>query len=247
MQAAVRSAARPAGCAHQLTHRRSRSHSLLSPRAAAGSGSDSPSDWAARAVKAKAEELKAKAEEFARQQRLQERMSSGLKAAQKAAAEAAAAASSKAASAAKQADAEYDLSSKAESAARAAAEAAAKINDAAADADSKWGVRRRLRVWFADARRALPTLGRNINEFLNTPLGAMTFFFLFLVSGERGKAGAGGFVVPGLATSCRCRKRRTARASCCPAAFPSSPLACVLACPPDAHTPWPPHPPRQPA
>ena len=54
----------------------------------------------------------------------------------------------------------------------------------------KFQFRRRLRIFLTDARRMLPLLGRRLHDFSGTPMGAITFFFAFLVSGEGASPGA---------------------------------------------------------
>ena len=75
-----------------------------------------------------------------------------------------------------QVDAEYEVSAKAAGAARTASEAAA-------DFDTRYRIKSRTRNFYKDFKRRLPLRMRAMNDFLNTPMGAVTFLFLFLVSG----------------------------------------------------------------
>lgn len=117
-------------------------------------------------------------EEFARQQRLQDRLQEAQRAAKQAAQQAADAAQKRA----QQVDAEYDVSGKAAEAAKTAAEGARRVNDAAEELESRWQIRRRMRNAFADLKRTTPQLMSQVRDFFNTPLGAMTFLFLFMLS-----------------------------------------------------------------
>jgi hypothetical protein len=145
--------------------------------AAAGSPNFSPED-ARKQLNRLASDARQKLEEFARQQRLKERLDGAAKVASQAAKQAA----DEAGKTAKKVDAEFDVSGKASEAARAAAEAARKVNEAAEDADSKFQFRRKGRILWSDLKRSAPVWGRRIRDFFETPLGAVTFLFLFLIS-----------------------------------------------------------------
>ncbi|KAL4452302.1 hypothetical protein ABPG75_007964 [Micractinium tetrahymenae] len=130
------------------------------------------------AAQQRASSAREKLEQFAQQQRLQERLQEAQRAATKAAQQAADEAQKRA----RQVDAEYDVSGKAAGAAKTAAEGARRVNDAAEELESRWQVRRRMRNAFTDFKRATPQVMSQVRDFFNTPLGAVTFLFLFMLS-----------------------------------------------------------------
>lgn len=137
----------------------------MRPAAAAGS----QPNW--DALNQAASNAKAKFDDWARKQRLNDRVSSSMDAAARAAQLAAA----EAQRTARKVDAEYEVKKK-------AAEAARTVNEAAEELDSKFQFRSRTRNAFTDAKRMAPRVMRQIGDFFSTPMGAVTFMFLFLVS-----------------------------------------------------------------
>lgn len=112
-------------------------------------------------------------------------------------------------------DAEYDVSGKAADAARTASKSARRAAEAAEDFESRFHIRRRLRVAWADVKRSAPRTLAGVRDFFNTPLGAMTFLFLFMVSGESAE---GAIAQPRLGcVRCRCRAAWGEAAGCCAA------------------------------
>ncbi|KAL4857299.1 hypothetical protein ACK3TF_002585 [Chlorella vulgaris] len=129
-----------------------------------------------------ASDARARLEEWARQQRLNERLRSGMDAARSAASMA----GEQASRTARKVDQEYDVSGRAADVAQKAAEAAQTAAGAAQgvnnELESRFQFRRKTRNFFTDFKRRLPYMWRQVSEFSSTPMGAITFFFAFLVS-----------------------------------------------------------------
>ncbi|PSC72212.1 Replicase poly 1ab [Micractinium conductrix] len=151
---------------------------LVQQRFAATASGDQPWQNLSKSAQQAAEEARQRFEGFARQQRLDERLRSGLNAAGRTAGKV----TEEAKQAARRVDAEYDVSGKAADAARTASKSARRAAEAAEDFESRFHIRRRLRVAWADVKRSAPRTLAGVRDFFNTPLGAMTFLFLFMVS-----------------------------------------------------------------
>eukprot|EP00955_Chlamydomonas_euryale_P080432 363423-Chlamydomonas_euryale.AAC.4 len=61
-------------------------------------------------------------------------------------------------------DSEYDLSGRASKAKR-------RLKEQATDVDQQWGIRRKLRVWSEDLKKAWPVWSRRFEEYASTPVG----------------------------------------------------------------------------
>lgn len=142
----------------------------------AAAGSSDPA-WR-NSLQRVASDARGKFDAWAKQQKLDERLNSAAQAASRAAQQAA----QEAQKTAQKVDAEYDVSGKAADAARTAAQNARKVNDAAEELESRFHVRRRIRNAWTDVKRRTPAVMSQMRKYFDTPLGAVTFLFLFMVS-----------------------------------------------------------------